>query len=84
MNAHCNTGDILRLSCGIDPGVRVGIITADRESRRYCFSGDHGHKCQVPVLQILTGRISFNEVTKTKVSFSIVMSTNNLKSYHML
>lgn len=77
MNAHCNTGDILRLSCGIDPGVRVGIITADRESRRYCFSGDHGHKCQVPVLQILTGRISFNEVTKTKVSFSIVMSTNN-------
>lgn len=67
MNAHCNTGDILRLSCGIDPGVTVGIITADRESRRYCFSGDHSHKCQVPVLQILTGRISFNEVTKTSV-----------------
>lgn len=77
MNAHCNTGDILRLSCGIDPGVRVGIITADRKVDVIVSQVIMGHKCQGPVLQILTGRISFNEVTKLKVSSSIVMSTNN-------
>lgn len=77
MNAHCNTGDILRLSCGIDPGVRVGIITADRKVDVIVSQVITDHKCQGPVLQMLTGRISFNEVTKLKVSSSIVMSTNN-------
>lgn len=45
MNVYCNIGDILRLFCGIDFGVRVGIIIVDRESRCYCFLGDYGYKC---------------------------------------